>query len=31
LQDARHSLRVAIAVQQQYSGPLSQFHPELKL
>jgi myo-inositol 2-dehydrogenase/D-chiro-inositol 1-dehydrogenase len=31
LQDARHSLRLAIAVQQQYSGPLSQFHPELKL
>lgn len=30
LQDARHSLRLATAVQQQYSGPLSQFHPELK-
>jgi predicted dehydrogenase len=31
LQDARHSLRLAMAVQQQYSGPLSQFHPELSL
>ncbi len=30
LQDARHSLRLATAVHQQYSGPLSQFHPELK-
>jgi len=28
LQDARHSLRLATAVQQRYSGPLSQFHPE---
>lgn len=30
LQDARHSLRLATAVHQKYSGPLSQFHPELK-
>jgi predicted dehydrogenase len=30
LQDARHSLRLATAVHQQYSGPLNQFHPELK-
>jgi hypothetical protein len=30
LQDARHSLRVATAVHQQYSGPLNQFDPELK-
>jgi len=30
LQDARHSLRLATAVQRQYSGPLNQFHPELK-
>jgi predicted dehydrogenase len=29
LQDARHSLRLATAVQQQYSGPLNQFQPEL--
>jgi predicted dehydrogenase len=30
LQDARHSLRLATAVQQQYSGPLNQFPPELQ-
>ncbi len=30
LQDARHSLRLATAVQQQYSGPIHQFHPELR-
>ena len=31
LQDARHSLRLATAVHQQYSGPLSQFQTELQL
>jgi hypothetical protein len=30
LQDARHSLRLATAVQRQYSGPLSGFRPELQ-
>ena len=30
LQDARHSLRLATAVHQQYSGPLNQYHPESK-
>jgi predicted dehydrogenase len=30
LQDARHSMRLTTAVHQQYSGPLNQFHPELK-
>jgi predicted dehydrogenase len=28
LQDGRHSLRLAMAVQRQYSGPLDQFHLE---
>lgn len=30
LQDARHSLRLATAVQRQYSGPLGAFCPELQ-
>ncbi len=30
LQDARHSLRLATAMHQQYSGPLNQFRPEMK-